>query len=374
MRREVAGLGRAGVCVVECAVKPFEGTLVEELDIAAKVRTAYVRLSPLRWLGTALLTAGTRPRRFARALWKAFRIGRTSRRGVLKHVANVFDACALVRLARGCDVLHAHFTTATTIACFARMLGGPPVSLGLHGPEEFSDFSPEEWRWKARESLFLAAVCEATAQRGRDAVGAHLAEKVRVVRCGLDAMFLSRAAKPVPSESKFLCVARLDERKGHALLLRAHARVREAHPDATLTLIGDGPLRADLERSRTPGVRFLGWGDHATVVRELESCRCLVLPSDAEGLPIVIMESLALGRPVIATDVGGVRELVRTGETGWLVRPGDEAALTRAMLEACAANSGHLALMGKQGKLLVHQHHDADANMRALVSLWNDRV
>jgi glycosyltransferase involved in cell wall biosynthesis len=104
-------------------------------------------------------------------------------------------------------------------------------------------------------------------------------------------------------------------------------------------------------------VTVAGWVDEAMVHQHLLSARALVQPSFAEGLPVVMMEALAMRRPVIATLVAGVPELVRNGENGWLIPAGNAEELTQAMRKALAAPIERLDAMGAAGAQLVRQRH-----------------
>jgi glycosyltransferase involved in cell wall biosynthesis len=192
-----------------------------------------------------------------------------------------------------------------------------------------------------------------------------------VVRCGVERRFLDRPPVPVPDEPRFVSIGRLDAQKGQHLLIEAVARV----PGAELTLIGDGPLRASLESAaRVLGVadrvRFTGWLGADQVVAEIERSRALVMASFAEGLPIVLMEALALGRPAVATDVAAVGELVETGVTGWLVPASALEPLADAIGEAVAAPPAELERMGRVGAERVRERHDAAKEARKLAALF----
>lgn len=167
-----------------------------------------------------------------------------------------------------------------------------------------------------------------------------------------------RAAGLAPDRRYLLFVGRFDDRvKRVTSLLRAFARASERHRDAALVVVGDGP---DASRIRTVAdevgggrVLFLGWEDDPRRLAALYSCaEALVLPSLREGFPTVVGEALACGTPVIASDVGGIPEVV-DGRTGWLVPPGDDAALEGAI---AAALDGHgTAAMRRAARAVAEQ-------------------
>jgi glycosyltransferase involved in cell wall biosynthesis len=172
-----------------------------------------------------------------------------------------------------------------------------------------------------------------------------------------------------------VCIGRLAPQKGQAILVQAAAKLAAEGRDFELTLVGDGPLRAALEgMSKTlhlnGQINITGWMSGAQVRHQLEQSRAMVLPSFAEGLPVVIMESLALGRPVISTHVAGIPELVQDGVNGWLVAPGDVDALADAMRKVLVADSKTLAGMGAAGARRVAQRHNITTEASKLKALF----
>ena len=167
----------------------------------------------------------------------------------------------------------------------------------------------------------------------------------------MDAAYLAPASAPLPDAPRLVCVGRLAEQKGQLVLVQAAARLRDQGVPFELVLVGDGPMRAEIERliarlDLGGHIRIAGWLDGAGVRREILASRALVLPSFAEGLPVVLMEALALGRPVISTYVAGIPELVRPRIDGWLVPPGSVEDLAEALREALAAPASRLERMG----------------------------
>jgi colanic acid/amylovoran biosynthesis glycosyltransferase len=117
-------------------------------------------------------------------------------------------------------------------------------------------------------------------------------------------------------------------------------------------------------------VRITGWLGNDNVREEIAAARALVLPSFAEGLPVVLMEAMALGRPVISTFVAGVPELVQPGVNGWLVPAGDIDALAGAMKTCLQTSVAELASMGAAARERVRARHDADVEAAKLARFF----
>lgn len=371
MRREIQALERLGVDVVRAAARPFPGKLVEAADRHEAGRTAY---TALRFASAALGLAGvmlTRPLRLLRALCDAVTVGAGSAPGRWKYLMYLGQAGALLRIAHGSAHLHANFGHAVRIAVMCRVLGGPALSLRIHGPEEYDTFTAAEWDWMLHHASFVSPVSEYGVQR-LHRTSPHHRHKVALLRCGIDAAALASPHAALPQQPRLCCVARLEPRKGHAVLLEALSILRSELP-ATLLLVGDGSLRESLaaqaqELGIGDAIEFVGWQGGDQVLQAMQQCRAVVLPSHAEGLPIVLMEALALGRVVVATEVAGIPELVRPGVCGWLVPAGDAAALAAALRSAVQAPDVTLAAMAAAGRELVRELHSADLLMRELLA------
>ncbi len=199
--------------------------------------------------------------------------------------------------------------------------------------------------------------------------------KIEVVHCGLDAAF--HAGTPVLplSRIRFVCVGRLCEQKGQLLLLDAVAQLTRRGVALELVLAGDGEMRDAIEArvaalSLADRVRITGWIGGESVRAELLAARALVLPSFAEGLPVVIMEAMALRRPVISTYVAGIAELVRSGQDGWLVPAGDVGALEEAIMACLEAPDDVLERMGEGARERVLARHCAEVEAAKLARLF----
>ncbi|MFD2498747.1 glycosyltransferase family 4 protein [Rhizorhabdus histidinilytica] len=256
--------------------------------------------------------------------------------GTIRHAAYLAQA---IRLKRRCDALgithvHAHFSTnAAAVAMLCRRLGGPRYSFTVHGPDELDRFAVNSLTEKALHAQAVVAISDYC----RDRLRAHLPEslwgRIRVIPCGVDLRAYPAAPPPPSMSARLLSVGRLCPQKAQVEIPAAIAAAAADHPELSVALIGDGESRAAIEqeirRTGTGGrVKLLGWRSNAEVRRRIGETRALLLPSHAEGLPIVIMEAFALGRPVIATRIAGIPELVDE-RCGWLVEPGTAPASRR---------------------------------------------
>lgn len=379
IRREILAVEGRGLSVVRVASRGWDGELVDAADRAERSMTHYLLRHGASALPAACLRVfGASPGRFLRAAWRAARMARMSPRPLLVHFAYLAQACRLRLLAHRerVDHVHAHFgTNSAEVAMLCAELGGPPFSFTVHGPEEFDMPSGLHLREKAERAAFVAAVSSfGRSQLYRWIPPAHWS-KVKVVRCGLEDGF-GEAAGRVPAESHMVvCVGRLCEQKGQVLLLAAALEIARRGVDFRLVLAGDGEMRQELEQMIDQyGLRdrvcITGWVSGEEVRSLLLRARALILPSFAEGLPVVIMEAMALARPVITTQIAGIPELVRDGEEGWLVPAGDCGALVRAWLELLEADASRLDAMGRSARERVVRRHSASVGARKLAELF----
>jgi glycosyltransferase involved in cell wall biosynthesis len=375
IRREIHALESLGVQVERFTIRPFV-EVVDEADKAEEAKTT-ILLNRGGLLSCTVKALLSKPGRFFSAMKLAIRVGRRSERGILINLVYLAEACHLVSLMRQrkVDHLHAHFgTNSTTVAMLARELGGPPYSFTCHGPEEFDRPEQLSLREKVARSKFTAAISSFGRSQLYRWIGAGDWSKVHIVHCGLDEQFLAAPIVPVPQVPRLVCVGRLSEQKGQLLLLEAAGRLAKEGMAFELVLVGDGEMRPQIEQQirqhkLEEKVRITGWMSNAQVREQLQSSRALVLPSFAEGLPVVIMEALALHRPVISTYVAGIPELVEPGKTGWLVIAGDVDSLTTAMRDVLSAPVERLQEMGDAGAKKVVQNHSARVEADRLKSL-----
>jgi len=378
IRREIRALETLGHQVVRVSIQPPDPELPDPDDREEARQTRTLLRGGAPGLVSALfLSALTRPLRLLRATFAALRLGIGSDRGLVRHAAYLAEACALARMAgrEKIDHIHAHFGTNPPLVCvLARLLGGPGFSFTVHGPEEFDRPLALRLREKIRAARFTVAI----SSFGRGQLWRWCDDSdrgsIEVVRCGVDAAFLDEGPSPITTEPRLVFVGRLCPQKAPWILVQAAQLLAHDGVPFELHVLGDGELEAETrafveEHDLGDHVVFHGRVGAAEVRAAIEDARALVLPSFAEGLPVVLMESLARGRPVVTTAIAGIPELVRDGEEGWLVPSGDPIALSEAMRAALDLTPEALAEMGAKGRERVEQQHDSLREAERLAEL-----
>jgi colanic acid/amylovoran biosynthesis glycosyltransferase len=377
IRREIQALERAGVEVTRVSVRGWNEVAADAADEVEKNKTRYLLqggLLPLLW--ATVWCAVSAPWRFVTALSNALIFARGSLRPLPLHLVYLAEACLLKRwlAAARCDHVHAHFgTNATEVVYLCERLGGPGFSFTVHGPEEFDMPAALHLARKVQRARFVVAISSFGRSQLMRWISADDWAKVRVVHCGLDGDFLAQSLTPPPRTMQLVCVGRLCEQKGQLLLLRAVHRLREQGQRVQLVLAGDGEMRPQVEAliaelGLGDQVRITGWIGGDVVRKEILDARALVLPSFAEGLPVVLMEAMALGRPVISTYIAGIPELVHDGVNGWLIPAGDIQALADAMREVLQHDDADLARIGARAHDRAVDRHSIETEAAKLVT------
>jgi colanic acid/amylovoran biosynthesis glycosyltransferase len=377
IRREILALENQGFDVLRIALRGWNEVLLDPDDRSEQLRTRYVLrngILPLLFpTARALLRS---PARFMKAVCLAMRISRESQRRLPYHLICIAEACRILSWVTGygCLRLHAHFgTNSAEVAMLVRVLGGPPYSFTAHGPEEF------QRPMGLGEKVHWAAFAIAISSFGRSQLYLHSGyrdwRKIHVVHCGLERSFYDVPTSSPAAGPRLICVGRLCEAKGQLLLIEAVARLAASGVPIELVLAGDGPVRAELEHliekhQLGACIRITGWISSSEVRAEILAARALVLPSFAEGLPVVLMEAMALRRPILSTYVAGIPELVIPGENGWLFEAGSVEELAAAMRSCLSKTPEELLKMGDAGYERVIARHSIETEAGKLAELF----
>ena len=333
-------------------------------------------LDQLFWLRRA-------PRRYARAWWRAVMGNIRSPRSLMRAVAVVPVAASFARTMTrlGVQHVHAHWATHPALAALViRHLAGIPYSLTVHAHDLYVDRTMLEE--KLSDAEFVVTISAYNLDLIRSLYGPAVAGRTTVVRSGVDA----HRFRPSDTEGRHdrafrvLCVAALQDYKGHTYLLDACGRLVSEGVPLECTLVGEGPERPSLtdaiDRLGLSGCVSLAGGRSSDQVRDLlAEADVMVLPSVVlsnglqEGLPVALIEALAMEVPVVATRISGVPELVDDGVTGLLVPERDAASLATAMRTLFESPELRRRL-GRAGREKVLADYDLHVNVNGLHDLF----
>jgi colanic acid/amylovoran biosynthesis glycosyltransferase len=383
IRREISALEASGLPVARFSIRSCESELVDPKDKLEFEKTQVVLDAGIGGLLISLLSfAFVKPISLLKGLQLALLISWGSDRGILHHIVYLAEACVLQRWLEEVEAshLHAHFgTNSTTVAMLCNAMGGPSYSFTVHGPEEFDRADNIALTQKINRAKFVVAICsfgKSQLYRWCDYQQWH---KIHVIRCGVDDDYLNQPEKRVEDAPNLVCVGRLCEQKGQILLLQAIKQLKSEGLPIEVTFVGDGPMRSQLEEliceyGLSSQVKITGWASGAQVQTYITNARALILPSFAEGLPVVLMEAFALHRPVISTYIAGIPELVQSDINGWLIPAGSIEALTTAIRNVLQMSPQTLTQMGSAGTMHVKGQHDVAQEAQKLATLFSEGV
>lgn len=368
IEREIAALRALGADISTVSVRETDPSQHSGPEGRAAAASTHYLLREAR-RPRALLAAQLRmlraPGRYFGALRTAWRLRNPGLKSILYQLIYFVEATLMADFVdkEGIGHIHSHFATnGTMVALLTRDLTGVPYSFTLHGPIDL--FEPDGLKLgrKAERAAFVAVISHfARSQLMLFTERAHW-DRFRIIHCGVDpARYAAAPAlRADASDCRLLFVGRFDPEKGVHVLFEALDKLMPAHPHLTLTMVGDGQDRTELEAAAArfgDRVHFTGYLDQAGVAQALADHDVLVLPSFSEGLPVILMEALASARPVVTTQVAGVGELVRHGETGLIAPPGDAETVTRH-LDSLIKDSARRARMGAAGPAVVAKDFD----------------
>jgi glycosyltransferase involved in cell wall biosynthesis len=385
IQREVLALRELGVRVDTYSVKRApDAELLTDLDRAEAARTTALRPTTALAVLRDHVRALRRSPRGYRATWRLAR--RASPPGARARLWQTFYFATAVLLHErvqrtGARHLHAHLAnTGTDVTWLAAELGNRSGtgrwtwSFTMHGPTEFREVTRYNLARKVAAADAVACISDFCRSQLMALVEPEHWPKLRIVHCGVDLAAYPLAVRPPGGPCTVLDVGRLVPEKGHAVLVEAVARVVRAGADVRLVVAGDGPEREALAADAARA----GLGDRATFLGAVGQDRMAALygtadvfclPSFAEGVPVVLMEAMATGMPVVTTPIAGIPELVRDGEEGLLVPPG-RADLLADAIAGLAVDAGRRAALGRRGRARVEAEFDVGREARRLARLF----
>lgn len=380
---EIQSLRRMGIAIKTATIRPAVDTdafgpaqMQECKTTNCVVGTPLTRIVTIHGAAFAM-----RPMRYLGALRYAFQLRRRARLPRLMMAAYFVEAVLVARWMReeGIKHLHVHFgNPAATVALIAKRLAGIRFSLSIHGPDIFDDVSLNLLAEKIQEADFSRCISRYCRSQSCRLIPYKDWVKLQVVRCGVDTELFDARPEPGNAVPRVLCVGRLVPAKGQHVLMEACALLRGRGIALKLSIIGDGPDRLSLEEAARNfdldgTVAFMGMRSHEAVCEELARTDLLVLPSFAEGIPVVLMEAMAREVPCISTPVMGIPELIRHGENGYLANttdPVDLADKIQALIDDPPLRH-RLGVKARETILREYNLQDNCRQLRELFARWN---
>jgi colanic acid/amylovoran biosynthesis glycosyltransferase len=367
--------------------------IIQKQDVVHEEARPWLgRAHAVPWLSAALLVANLRrfvkrPGRYLSLLWRVL----CENLGSLKFLARallLFPRAVWMAeriQAQGIGHVHAHYAThPALVAWLINQLTGITYSVTVHAHDIFAE--KPMLATKLHDSVFISAISEFNRKYLADLLGPWVNEKTRIVRCGIDPAYYRRPEKKNgnasrPGALEIISVGSLQPYKGHIYLVRACAQLKERSIPFHCRVIGGGDLHPMLERAiQEHGleglVHLMGPRTQEEVSRLLPTANCYVQPSvitstgKMEGIPVALMEAMMSRIPVVATSISGVPELVRPGETGWLVPPEDVRALVD-VLEEIYHNPAEAEQRAERGYRWVLEEFELSSNVKKLASLFS---
>jgi len=280
---------------------------------------------------------------------------------------------------RGITHVHNHFGNAAgTVALLAAASGEVDYSMSVHGPDVFHSVETEALPKKLNSARFVRAISHFCVSQMRLHSDFATWERFGIVRCGVDpAAFTPPAARSTDGPPRVLCVGRLTPAKGQLTLLRASLRLHEEGYAHGLDLVGDGPhrevLTAFAQDAKMDWVAFHGSQPQKAVRAAYAAADIFVLPSFAEGVPVVLMEAMAMELPVLSTYVAGIPELIRPKHNGCLFHAGNDAQLYRE-LALLVQNKGLRQRLGRAARTTVIEQYNMNHNGLQMAKLFETHL
>jgi len=367
IRREIRALEKLGFDIQRFSIRPSRHTLVDEADIRElAITTCILQAGFLSLVLHLIRSMILMPIGFLRASRYAAQLAVRAGPKAPHHIAYLVEACYLSRMLRlrGIDHIHVHFgSNSAAVALLCHHLSNISYSVTVHGPYDFDYAATLSLDLKAKYATFVGVVSYyGQAQMMR---WCHMEdwEKLHLIRCGVDEAFSDSDLQPLPTQPVLLNIGRLHMNKGQLILLSATNLLRQRGIYAKMNIVGDGPLHAQLEKriielDLSEQVSLVGSLSEEEVREALVNATALISASLAENLPVVIVEAFAMGRPVVATHIAGIPELVKDANNGILVQPGSAAKLADGIEEMLSLPIEVRAAMGKRGRDLVVTQHN----------------
>lgn len=380
--REIRRLREKGFDVAVISIRPADRPRdkLSPIEQQEQAVTSYIKTTALwRVALDHFATALGRPAGYLRGLIEALKLSGGSPKRLFACLYYFVEAVVAGRRIRAGGDSHFHTHFSSGVGLIITRIFPLTMSATFHGPDEFNDPAGFHLARKVAASSFICTISRYGASRVMKSCDSALWDKVEVARLGVNpADFAPRPQRGTRGPVQIICVARLAPIKAQRILIDAVARLGESGREVRLHLVGDGADRPMLEaRRRAAGLEervvFHGWLNQDKVAALYRESDIAALSSFDEGIPVALMEPMAMEIPCVATYVAGVPELIQDGVNGLLVPASDVAALEKALARLVddAALRGRL---GKAGREKILQDFDLLKNVDLLAEIFTRRL
>jgi glycosyltransferase involved in cell wall biosynthesis len=383
--REVAQLKAKGVSIATASINLPDRSLdnLTAIERVEAEQTFYVKQQGVvKTLVAAIKTLVSNPLGLVRGIQHALSLGGWDIKRLLYHGFYLAEALLVGQWLRsqGIKHLHVHFATpAASVGMLVKTVFGTGFSFTVHGPDEFYDAAGYNLPAKIIAADFIVCISHYARSQVMKLSPVSAWSKLDVCRLGVDVQRFAPVPHPqVNTSCQLLCVGRLCSAKGQAILLEAMAKLQQQKVAVHLTLVGMGPdmssLKAYAEQlGVSEQVTFTGAVDQDHILGFYQRADIFVLPSFAEGLPVVLMEAMAMQIPCITTAITGVPELIDNGVDGLLVAASDVEGLTGAIAKL-ASDSSLRTQLGEAARRKVVAQYDLQHNTERLFDCLTKRL
>lgn len=376
IRREILALETLGATVTRVAARNSPDELIDPTDLNELKKTQCIASeNKSRLITSGLSMMLLSPLKFLKGMTHALSLGFYDNCRFIANLIYLLEACTLLKICEkeGVQHVHAHFgTNSTSVVMLCRIIGGPKYSFTVHGPEEFDKPIQISLSNKILHADFVVAITSYCRSQLFRWTAFQDWDKIKEVHCAIDDEVTKAPRTTINTSNTFVTIGRLCEQKGQMLLLQAAKQLKQNGTTIKLNIIGDGELRPKIEEfieeaGLSEDVNLLGWQSTQQIIETLDQSSALLLPSFAEGLPVVIMESYARSKPVLSTYIAGIPELVDE-KCGWLVPAGNVDQLADAIKTITQTSTYKLDTLGNEGYKKVMAEHSSLTEAKKLLN------
>lgn len=377
--REIQSLRKQGLKVHTCSIRKSENVQqMSDLEKEEAAQTYCIKKTPiLEILGMHLWIFLLSPLGYWRMIKKTFKIWRRNPSYLIRSIGYLAEAGILLYWMREKKIkhIHVHFANpASTVTLIACRYGGISFSLSVHGPDAFYNVRENFIKEKLQAALFIRSISHYCQGQLMRLIPHSFWERIHIVRCGVDPEQFRRQSNPANAVPELLCVGRLVSAKGQHTLLQACRALADKNRPYHLTLVGDGEDRQSLEQlSQSLGIdqyiTFTGAIGQDKVREYYKKADLFILPSFAEGVPVVLMEAMAAGVGVVSTRINGIPELIEHNKEGCLVPSSDVESLVKELQQLLDAPERREQL-AEQGRKKVETLYNLEKNTQQMGSLF----